>query len=82
MVGRYGETQVRGAAFSMRTGEDEDRVILERGRVKVVRLAHRAEQVDLEPHEMVVATKHALQPLGQGRRLGAGFRAFGARRRQ
>jgi transmembrane sensor len=65
VAGRFGRTEVRGTAFSVRTDDDADRVILERGRVNVGRLARRAEradleQVDLEPGEMVVATQDAL----------------------
>ncbi|WP_244441403.1 MULTISPECIES: FecR family protein [Methylosinus] len=60
VVGRFGEMQVRGTAFSVRAGDDADRVILERGRVDVGRLSRRDERVDLAPGEMVVATKDAL----------------------
>lgn len=60
VAGRFEETEARGTAFSVRSGEDEDRVILERGRVDIARLARRADHVDLAPGEKVVATKDAL----------------------
>jgi transmembrane sensor len=60
VVGRFGEAQVRGTAFSVRAGDDADRVILERGCVEVGRLSRRDERVDLAPGEMVAATKDAL----------------------
>jgi len=60
VAGEYGEVEVRGTAFSVRTDEDRDRIVLERGRVDVSRLADRAEHVALEPDQMVVATDTAL----------------------
>ena len=60
VAGRFGETEVRGTAFSVRTDSAEDRVILERGHVRVSRLADRADRVDLGAGQMVVASRDAL----------------------
>ncbi|MFH1558585.1 MAG: FecR family protein [Pseudomonadota bacterium] len=60
VTGHFGEVEVRGTAFAVRTDSEEDRVILERGRVNVSRLANPVDQVDLAPGQMVVATAATL----------------------
>jgi transmembrane sensor len=60
VAGRFGETEVRGTAFAVRTDPAEDRVILERGHVRVSRLADRADRADLGAGQMVVASRDAL----------------------
>lgn len=60
VTGRFGETEVRGTAFSMRADAEEERIILERGLVTVSLLSDDADRVDLAPNQMVVAKKDAL----------------------
>ncbi len=58
--GRFSETEVHGTAFAVGMASEDDRVILETGRVNVSLLADRTNQVKLAPGEMVVATSGAL----------------------
>ncbi|TKT76337.1 FecR family protein [Aquamicrobium sp. LC103] len=60
VAGRFGEVEVKGTAFSVRSDDEQDRVVLERGRVEVSRLTDRTEQVALEPGQMTTATASAL----------------------
>lgn len=58
--GEYGEVEVTGTAFSVRNGETEDVVTLERGHVHVIRLANRGDSAELDPGQMVVVTNASL----------------------
>lgn len=58
--GHFGEVEVKGTAFAVRTDSREDTVVLERGRVEVSRLADSRDHVDLKPGEAVTATATAL----------------------
>jgi len=60
VTGHFGEVEVRGTAFAVRADSEEDRVILERGRVNVSRLSDPADQADLEPGQVVLATARTL----------------------
>lgn len=55
VTAHFGEVEVRGTAFSVRTDSEEDRVILERGFVNVSLLSDRRDQADLEPGQMILA---------------------------
>lgn len=69
--GHYGEVQVLGTAFSVRTGDDEDQVVLERGRVEVLCLCDgkgkgKGEgkgKAALVPGEAVSITASAISPV-------------------
>ncbi|MCX5581764.1 FecR family protein [Kaistia terrae] len=60
VAGEFGAVEVKGTAFSVRAGEAQDTILLERGRVEVRRVSQPNEQVTLEPGEQVVATVDAL----------------------
>lgn len=60
VAGHFGEVEVKGTAFSVRRGDSEDVVVLERGRVEVARLADPLDHAKLSPGEMVVASSSAL----------------------
>lgn len=60
VTARYGEAEVKGTSFSVRSEDGEDSVILERGRVDVIHLPNRQNVVELHPGEMVEAKKNAL----------------------
>ncbi|WP_292616762.1 FecR domain-containing protein [Nitrobacter sp. 62-23] len=60
VAGHFGETEVKGTAFAVRTESDRDTVVLERGRVEVSRLSDSGDHVELDPGEMVTATAKAL----------------------
>ncbi len=61
--GHYGEVQVLGTAFSVRTGDDEDQVVLERGRVQVLCLCDGRGKAELVPGEAVSITASAVSPV-------------------
>ncbi|WP_313291815.1 FecR family protein [Rhizobium rhizoryzae] len=63
--GHYGEVQVLGTAFSVRTGDDEDQVVLERGRVQVLCLCDGKGmgKAELVPGEAVSITASAVSPV-------------------
>jgi transmembrane sensor len=56
VAGPYTEVEVRGTAFAVRTNDNRDTVVLERGIVDVRRLMDRLDRVTLKPGEMVIAT--------------------------
>lgn len=58
--GHYGEVHVLGTAFSVRTGDDEDQVVLERGRVQVLCLCDGKGKAELAPGEAVSITASAV----------------------
>lgn len=58
--GHYGEVQVLGTAFSVRAGDDEDQVVLERGRVQVLCLCDGEGKAELAPGEAVSITATAV----------------------
>ncbi|MCG8273254.1 FecR domain-containing protein [Aquamicrobium sp. NLF2-7] len=53
----FSSVEVKGTAFSVRTENDQDIVVLERGHVDVTRQAAPVEKVALEPGESVTATE-------------------------
>ncbi|MEO9340823.1 FecR family protein [Mesorhizobium sp. SB112] len=59
----FGEVEVRGTAFSVRTDAKEDDVFLERGKVQVYCLCDRSNQVELHPGEGVSVTASAVSPV-------------------
>ncbi|EKF57924.1 FecR protein [Agrobacterium albertimagni AOL15] len=61
--GRYGEVEVLGTAFSVRTGANEDAVILERGRVQVLCLCDGKDRAVLQPGETVSITAASVSPV-------------------
>jgi transmembrane sensor len=61
--GHYGEVHVLGTAFSVRTGDDEDQVVLERGRVQVLCLCDGKGKAELAPGEAVSITAAAVSPV-------------------
>lgn len=61
--GHYGEVEVLGTAFSVRTGDDEDEVLLERGRVQVLCLCDGKDRAELAPGEAVSITPSAVSPV-------------------
>lgn len=60
VAGSYGEVEVRGTGFSVRTDNDADRVVLEHGLVQVSRVNDKVDKADLQPGEMVFASKVSL----------------------
>ncbi len=60
VAGEYGEVEVKGTAFSVRTDEEQTEVVLERGLVDVTCLCDGGGQVELQPGQLVVATPRAL----------------------
>lgn len=52
----FSEVEVKGTAFSVRTGDEQDIVVLERGHVDVERIAARSDMASLEPGESITAT--------------------------
>ncbi|WP_313196034.1 FecR family protein [Shinella zoogloeoides] len=60
VTGHFGEVEVKGTAFSVRTEEDADDIVLERGRVEVTCLCNAADRADLDPGEAVTATATSL----------------------
>ncbi|MBB2973047.1 FecR domain-containing protein [Mesorhizobium sp. RMAD-H1] len=63
VAGHFSEVEVKGTAFGVRTDEQEDLVVLERGRVEVRRTANKADLAMLEPRQMIVATASGLSPV-------------------
>ncbi len=61
VVGDFGEVEVKGTAFSVRLGEDEDSVVLSRGSVHVARRAYPHEQRPLHPGETISVTSDAIE---------------------
>lgn len=61
--GHYGEVQVLGTAFSVKTSDDEDEVVLERGRVQVLCLCDGKDRAELSPGEAVSITASAVSPV-------------------
>jgi transmembrane sensor len=61
--GHYGEVQVLGTAFSVRTDDGEDQVVLERGRVQVLCLCDGKGKAELSPGEAVSITASAVSPV-------------------
>jgi transmembrane sensor len=61
--GQYGAVEVLGTAFSVRTGADEDEVVLERGRVQVLCLCENQGKAELAPGEAVSITASAVSPV-------------------
>lgn len=61
--GHYGEVQVLGTAFSVKTSDDEDEVVLERGRVQVLCLCDDKDRAELSPGEAVSITASAVSPV-------------------
>lgn len=61
--GHYGEIGVLGTAFSVRTGDDEDEVVLERGRVQVLCLCDGKDRAELAPGQAVSITASAVSPV-------------------
>jgi transmembrane sensor len=60
VAGRFSEVKVKGTGFSVRTGPDEDLVVLEHGAIEVSRLPGRTETARLAPGEMIIATAGSL----------------------
>lgn len=60
VVGAYGEVEVKGTAFSVRTDEAETAVVLERGRVDVTCLCSAGGEAQLQPGQTVTASAAAL----------------------
>jgi transmembrane sensor len=58
--GQYGAVEVLGTAFSVKTGDDEDEVVLERGRVQVLCLCENKGKAELAPGEAVSITASAV----------------------
>lgn len=65
VLASHGEIEVLGTAFSVRSDNDNDRVILERGRVQVSRVSDRTDKAYLQPGEMILAGKNALSGLSR-----------------
>ncbi|MFH1558590.1 MAG: FecR family protein [Pseudomonadota bacterium] len=63
VAGAFGEVEVRGTAFSVRTASAEDTVVLERGSVQVSRLSDLGERAMLAPGEMVTVSPTAISPI-------------------
>ncbi|MDQ0423499.1 transmembrane sensor [Peteryoungia aggregata LMG 23059] len=61
--GQYGAVEVLGTAFSVKTGDDEDEVVLERGRVQVLCLCENQGKAELAPGEAVSVTASAVSPV-------------------
>ncbi|MBR0557821.1 FecR domain-containing protein [Ciceribacter sp. L1K23] len=60
VAGHYSEVTVMGTGFSVRTGENEDLVVLDHGKVEVARLPERTDTAVLDPGEAVKATATSL----------------------
>lgn len=61
--GQYGEVEVMGTAFAVRTTDGEDEVVLERGRVQVLCLCDGRDKAVLAPGETVSVTASAVSPV-------------------
>lgn len=62
-LGRFGEVEVTGTAFSVRLGENADEVVLARGRVEVRPLAGDDAPSQLNPGDMIAVGRHGLSPV-------------------
>lgn len=60
VVGRFGQIEVKGTAFSVRLDDDGDNVVLSRGAVDVARRAQPLDHAVLAPNEMVSVTASAV----------------------
>jgi len=60
VVGHFGDVEVKGTAFSVRSGDAEDQVILERGRVDVASIQRQSDRLTLSPGQMGVARERSL----------------------
>lgn len=60
VTARFSETTVMGTAFAVRSEDDEDVILLERGRVTVSRLADPLDTVELDPGQTVSAGAKSL----------------------
>lgn len=56
----FSYTTVRGTAFAVRAANDEDIILLERGRVQISRLSDHADKVELAPGQTVTANATSL----------------------
>jgi transmembrane sensor len=65
VTGHFGEVQVKGTAFAVRSENKEDTVVLERGRVGVSRLTDKNDHVDLLPGETVAAMAAGFSPVAK-----------------
>jgi transmembrane sensor len=63
VTGQFGEVEVLGTAFSVRTGATEDAVMLERGRVQVLCLCDGQDRAVLQPGETVSITAASVSPV-------------------
>ncbi|MEZ2128125.1 MULTISPECIES: FecR domain-containing protein [unclassified Sinorhizobium] len=63
VAGHFSEVEVKGTAFGVRTDDQEDLVVLERGSIEVRRTANKADLALLKPSQMVVATAVGLSPV-------------------
>jgi transmembrane sensor len=61
--GQYGEVEVLGTAFAVRTTDGEDEVVLERGRVQVLCLCDGRDKAVLAPGEAVSVNASAVSPV-------------------
>nr|WP_245314643.1 FecR family protein [Labrys sp. WJW] len=61
--GSFGEVEVKGTAFSVRTDGAEDTVVLERGRIDVSRLSDLEDHAQLDPGEMVSVSSNSVSPV-------------------
>lgn len=60
VAGGYGEIEVKGTAFAVRSDANEDTVVLERGRVDVARQSDRSNLVHLAPGGLATVTATSL----------------------
>jgi transmembrane sensor len=65
VVGRFGQIDVKGTAFSVRLDDDGDNVVLSRGSVDVARRAQPLDHAVLAPNEMVSVTASAVLAVKQ-----------------
>ncbi|MBK0022902.1 FecR domain-containing protein [Ochrobactrum sp. S46] len=56
----FSEVEVKGTAFSVRSDQDMDKVVLERGLVDVTRLPVKEDKAELHPGESITATATGL----------------------
>lgn len=61
----FSEVKVKGTAFSVRSENQQDTVVLERGLVDVSRLPDREQTASLKPGESIVATETSLSAVQQ-----------------
>lgn len=63
VAANYSEVEVKGTAFSVRTDDAGDTVVLERGMVDVARLQDRSDVASLVPGESITASATKLSPV-------------------